>query len=80
MAVEIKIGKASEEKNVQEFTQEDINQNKVMAIFAYIGPLVFVPMFAAKQSKFAHYHTVQGFTLFVLEAIVGTLSGILIGS
>lgn len=80
MAVEIKIGKASEEKNVQEFTQEDINQNKVMAIFAYIGPLVFVPMFAAKQSKFAHYHTVQGFTLFVLEAIVGTLSGILMVS
>jgi uncharacterized membrane protein len=77
MAVEIKIGKASEEKNVQEFTQEDINQNKVMAIFAYIGPMVFIPMFAAKQSKFAHYHTVQGFTLFILEAIVGTLSGIL---
>ena len=58
----------------QEFTQEDIAQNKVMAIFAYIGPMVFIPMFAAKQSKFAHFHTVQGFTLFILEAAAYTLA------
>ena len=58
----------------QEFTQEDIAQNKVMAIFAYIGPMVFIPMFAAKQSKFAHFHAVQGFTLFVFEAAAYTMA------
>ena len=60
----------------QEFTQEDIAQNKVMAIFAYIGPMVFIPMFAAKQSKFAHYHAVQGFTLFIFEAAAYTMARI----
>ena len=74
MAEELENKPVENNAQAQEFTQEDITQNKAMAIFAYIGPMVFIPMFAAKQSKFAHFHAVQGFTLFIFEAAVYTLS------
>jgi len=32
---------------------------------AYFGPLCFIPMFAAKGSKFARFHANQGLTLFI---------------
>ena len=47
--------------------QQDVNQNRAMGILAYIGPLVFVPMFAAKNSPFARFHANQGLILFILE-------------
>lgn len=56
-----------------EYTQEDIQQNKTMAILAYIGPLCFVPTFAAKESKFARYHANQGLALFIIEAALYVL-------
>ena len=48
-----------------EFDQADIVNNKAMGILAYFGPLVFIPMFAAKESKFARFHANQGLTLFI---------------
>jgi uncharacterized membrane protein len=45
------------------FGKADIEQNKVMAILAYLGILVFVPIFAAKESPFARYHANQGLIL-----------------
>ena len=45
------------ENNAQtEVTPEDVQNNKVFAILAYIGILVLVPIFAAKESKFARFH------------------------
>ena len=52
-----------------EYTQEDINSNRVMAILAYIGLLFLVPLFAAKDSKFARFHTNQGIVLCIAGAI-----------
>lgn len=48
-----------------DFDKADIEQNKVMAILSYFGILVFIPMFAAKDSKFARYHANQGLALFI---------------
>ncbi len=48
-----------------EFDQNDIAQNKAMGILAYFGPLCFIPMFAAKNSKFARFHANQGLVLFI---------------
>ena len=48
-----------------EFDQNDINQNKIMAILAYFGILVVIPIFAAKESKFARFHANQGLVLFI---------------
>ncbi|MDR1633818.1 MAG: hypothetical protein LBS27_02600 [Bifidobacteriaceae bacterium] len=45
----------------------DIQQNKAMAILSYIGIFVLVPIFAAKQSRFARYHANQGLVLFIAE-------------
>jgi uncharacterized membrane protein len=41
----------------------DVEKNKVMAILAYIGILVLVPILAAKDSPFAKYHANQGLVL-----------------
>ena len=53
----------------EEFTKEDIEQNKVMAVLAYI--LFFIPLLAAKNSPFARYHANQGLILFLLAIIGG---------
>lgn len=55
----------------------DVEQNKVMAVLAYIGILVFIPIFAAPQSKFARFHSNQGLTLFIFEVAYGLIMTVL---
>lgn len=57
-----------EEKIV--FNTEDVNGNKVFGILAYIGILFLVPLFAAKDSQYARFHTNQGLVLFIAEVIL----------
>ena len=45
-----------------QFQAGDIQENKIMAVLAYLDFLVFIPLFAAKKSKFARYHVKQGLT------------------
>lgn len=54
-------------------SNNDAQENKVMAILAYLGVLVFIPMFAAPNSRFARFHTNQGLTLFVAEIAYGII-------
>ena len=54
-----------------DYTAEDIEQNKVMALLAYLGLLFLVPMFAAPNSKFARYHTNQGLVLCLAAVAFG---------
>ena len=49
------------------FDRADIQNNKLMAAFAYI--LVLISIFAAKESKFARYHARQGLILLTVEII-----------
>lgn len=60
-----------------EFDQNDIEQNKVMAILAYLSWLVLIPLFAAKESKFARYHVNQGIVLAIVEIVIWIVFGIL---
>ena len=60
-----------------EFDQNDIQQNKVMAILAYLSWLVLIPIFAAKESKFARFHANQGLVLAIAEIICWVALGIL---
>ena len=46
---------------------------KVMGVLAYLGILVLIPLFAAKDSQFARYHTNQGLILFIAYLILGVL-------
>ena len=48
-----------------------MEKNKVFAILAYIGILFVVPLLAARESKFAMYHTNQGLVLFLVAVISG---------
>ena len=60
----------------EEYDPEDIKKNKVMAILAYFGILFLIPLLAAKDSKFARFHTNQGIVLFICELICAALASI----
>ena len=62
-----------------EFDQNDIQSNKVMAVLAYIGILVLVPLFAAKDSKYARFHTNQGLVLAITEFVWTFVTRIIVG-
>ncbi len=55
-----------------EFEQSDIESNKVMAILAYI--IFFIPLLAAKNSKFARFHANQGLVLFIVAIVSSFVS------
>ena len=55
----------------------DVENNKAMAVLAYIGILVFIPIFAAPNSKYARYHSSQGLTLFIFEMAYGIITTII---
>lgn len=61
----------------EEFEQEDIEKNKVLSIFAYLSWLLLIPLFAAKDSKFARYHVNQGLILAIIEIVSWVVFGIL---
>lgn len=50
---------------------------KGMAVLAYFGILVLIPLLAAKQDPFARYHTNQGLVLFLASVISSVLSNVL---
>ena len=80
-SLEEKVKKLNETADTtSEFDATDIQNNKAMAIIAYLGILVLVPIFGAKDSKFARFHANQGLLLcisaivyFIAESIVNAL-------
>jgi uncharacterized membrane protein len=53
---------------------QDINASKPMGILSYIGILVLVPIFTARESRFAMFHAEQGITLCIGAHIIAFLS------
>lgn len=53
-----------------------------MAILAYFGPLVLVPILAARESRFARYHANQGLVLLIAciaySIVYGIVSSIIL--
>ncbi|MDR0743419.1 MAG: zinc ribbon domain-containing protein, partial [Tannerella sp.] len=60
---------------------KDVQDNKIMAILAYLGILVLVPIFAAKESPFARFHANQGPVLLIASIaysiVVWIITGVL---
>jgi len=60
---------------------KDAQDNKIMGILAYLGILVLVPIFAAKESPFARFHANQGLVLLIAYIaayiVIAILSAIL---
>lgn len=59
------------------FDPTDIQNNKVLALFSYIGLLFLIPLFAAKDSRYAKFHVNQGIVFCIAGAIVGAAIGLL---
>jgi uncharacterized membrane protein len=55
----------------------DIQANKGMAVLAYLGILVLVPLLAAPKSRFARYHANQGLVLCIAEIAISIVVSIL---
>lgn len=69
-----------EEQRVEQFAssdfeKSDVENNKVMALLAYI--IFLVPLLAAKESKFAMFHANQGLVLFLGAVAVNIVGGII---
>lgn len=60
-----------------DYDKKDIEDNKAMAILAYIGWLVLIPIFGAKSSAYARYHSNQGLILAIVETVIAVVFGLL---
>lgn len=69
----------SVQDKTSEFDATDIQNNKVMGVLAYLSWLVLVPIFGAKDSKFAKFHANQGLVLAICEIAWALVFGILAG-
>ena len=73
--------KAAELNNTEDttadFDPDDIAKNKVYAVLAYFTILVLIPIFIAKDSKYARYHANQGLVLLLFEIVGSILVGII---
>ncbi len=63
--------------NTAQFDPKDIEQNKGMGILAYLGILVLIPIFGAKDSPFARFHANQGLVLCIAAIVYGVAYSIL---
>ena len=64
-----KVGSKKEASKATLKEVDDIEENKGITVFSYLGPLALIPYFLAKDSKFARYHALQGLNLFLVEII-----------
>ena len=57
--------------NIPENSEEkDIENNKLISVLAYLGLFVLIPIFAAKDSPFARFHSNQGLVLLLAGVIL----------
>lgn len=57
-----------------DYDAADIEKNKIMAVLAYI--IFLIPLLAAKDSRFAKFHTNQGLVLFISAIIFSIVAAI----
>lgn len=55
----------------QSSTNNDIQDNKLLAAISYIGILFLIPLLVANNSQYARYHANQGLVLFIIS-VIGT--------
>lgn len=62
--------------NSKDFTDEEKQNGKAMAILSYIGLLCLIPFFAEKNNKYVQYHAKQGLNLIIDAGIACAACGI----
>ena len=51
-----------------------MSKNTLMAILAYVGPLIIVSYLTAKDDSFVKFHIRQGLVLFAIEVVLWLLT------
>ena len=64
---------------VKDFTAGGTNNNTIMGILSYLGPLVLIPYLTNKTDEFVKFHTKQGLVLFGIEIVVWLLGSMMYG-
>jgi uncharacterized membrane protein len=62
---------------VKDFASGAQNNDMVMGVLSYLGPLVLVPYLMNKNSDFVKFHTKQGMVLFGLEVVIMIVSNMM---
>lgn len=57
--------------------QSDVQKHKLVAAIGYISVLCLVPLFTARESKFAQFHGKQGLALFLVAIVVAIMQQIM---
>lgn len=65
----------SENTGLDKTSIEDAEKNMAMGILAYL--LFFIPLLAARDSRFATYHANQGLTLFLTALAFNIIGGLI---
>lgn len=60
-----------------QYEKHDIENNKILALFSYIGILFLIPLLAASNSKFARFHANQGLVFFLANLVLGLVCTVL---
>jgi uncharacterized membrane protein len=69
-------GEAAQPKNTTAAADpSDVSENKWIGVLAYI--IFFLPLLAAKQSRFAMYHANQGLVLLILSVAANIVLGLI---
>ncbi len=61
-----------------DFDPADIEKNRVFGGLSYLWLLFILPLFACPQSRFAKFHANQGLVLFIIEAVINLIFGVVI--
>lgn len=60
-------------------SMEEVKPRKGMAVVAYLGILVFIPLLFARKEPYARFHTNQGLVLWLVNLVCSSLSELLMG-
>lgn len=61
-----------------EFSGEDIEKNKVVCAFSYLGILFFLPLVSCPNSTYGKFHANQALIILIIEIIFSVAGGILV--
>lgn len=61
----------------KEYSEQEVQNGKLMGILSYLGILVLIPLVAEKNNQFVRFHVNQGLILFVAQVILFFINMIL---
>lgn len=57
-------------------SNDDVTNNKTMAILSYLWLLVFIPLLTVKDSPFVKFHVNQGLWLLIISTVLNFVVGL----